>query len=270
MKKVFFLLLTLFVAGLAGTAYAQQMRTLHDDEWCDKSWGYDNDGERYCEVREITLPAGRDLIAVDGRQNGGIKVKGWSRNEILVRTKVTTHARTENDAEDIAAEVEIRTNRTIRADLPDMGRREWASVSYEIFVPRRSNLSLETHNGGISIENVDGDLDFDALNGGVTLSDLAGDVRGETTNGGVTVELTGDEWDGDGMDVRTTNGGVKIYVPDDYSAELETSTVNGKVEVDFPVTVRGRIDSRIATKLGNGGKTIHVKTTNGSVKVRRS
>ena len=263
-----FLLLLLFAA--TGTTQAQQMRTLHNDDWCDRdNWGYNNDGDRYCEVREVTLPANRDMISVDGKQNGGIKVHGWDRNEILVRAKVMAHARNESTAERLAEEVEIRTRRTIYADLPDTGRKEWTWVSYELFVPRQSNLSLETHNGGISIENVDGQMDFEALNGGVKLADLAGDVRGTTTNGGVSVELTGDAWDGAGLDVRTTNGGVKIYVPDHYSAELETSTVNGKVVVDFPVTVRGRIDSRIATTLGRGGKTIHVKTINGSVKVRR-
>lgn len=267
--SLFLLLVAVGLAGL-GTAYAQEQRTLHDDDWCDRDgWEYDNDGARYCEVREITLRAGHDLIAVDGKQNGGVKIRGWNRDEILVRAKVTSHARSAGTAERLAQDVEIRTDRTIYADLPDTRHKEWTSVSYELFVPRRSNLSLETHNGGISIENVAGDLDFDALNGGVSLVNLAGDVRGRTTNGGISVELTGDEWEGQGMDVRTTNGGVKIYVPDDYSAELETSTVNGRVEVDFPVTVRGRVDSRIATTLGRGGRPIHVATTNGSVKVRR-
>jgi len=274
MNKIITPFLALFVIGLmavgCGPADAQQTRTLHDDQWCDRdNWGHDNDGERYCEVREITLSAGRDLITVDGRQNGGIKVEGWDRNEILVRAKVTTHARTEAAAERLAEDIEINTDRTIYADVPKTRRKEWASVSYRLMVPRRSNLSLETFNGGISIENVEGDMDFAALNGGLNLIDLAGDVHGETTNGGVTVELTGKAWKGNGLDVETTNGGVKIYVPDNYSADLETRTVNGHIDVDFPVLVQGRIDRRISTKLGKGGKTIRVITTNGSVKVRR-
>lgn len=251
-------------------ALAQQIRVLHDDAWCEREgWSYDSDGERYCEVREITLHADRDHLAVDGRQNGGIRVEGWNRNEILVRAKVTAHARTETTARNIAEDVAINTERTIYADVPDTRHREWASVSFEVFVPRRSNLSLETHNGGITIENVDGDVDFEALNGGVTLVALAGDVHGRTTNGGITLELTGDEWDGDGLDVRTTNGGVTINIPRDYSANLETSTVNGKLEVDFPITVMGRIDSRLSTRLGDGGRTIHVSTTNGGVRISR-
>ena len=275
MRKSIALFLTLFVIGLTtlgcAPADAQQTRTLHDDEWCDyDKWERDSDSERYCEVREITLSDSRDLIAVDGRRNGGIKVEGWNRDEILVRAKVTAHARTESAAERLAEDVEIHTDGTIYADVPETRRKEWTSVSYQLMVPRRSNLSLETFNGGISIESVEGDMEFEALNGGLNLIDLAGDVRGETTNGGVTVELTGSEWDGDGLDVETTNGGVKIYVPDDYSADLETRTVNGRVEVDFPVMVRGRIDRRISTRLGDGGQLIRVVTTNGGVKVRRS
>ncbi len=93
MRKSIALFLTLFVIGLTtvgcAPADAQQTRTLHDDQWCDHdNWEHDNNGERYCEVREITLAAGRDLIAVDGRRNGGIKVEGWNRKEILVRAKV--------------------------------------------------------------------------------------------------------------------------------------------------------------------------------------
>ena len=87
-------------------------------------------------------------------------------------------------------------------------------------MPRNSNLDLTTLNGGIRITDVSGDISFRATNGGVSLDGLSGDVSGSTTNGGLNVELTGDEWDGAGMDVRTTNGGVKINVPDGYSARL--------------------------------------------------
>ena len=97
----------------------------------------------------------------------------------------------------------------------------------------------------------------------------AGDVRGRTTNGGLRVELDGDEWDGEGLDVQTTNGGVSLYIPDDYSARLVTGTVNGGIRIDFPIMVQGNIGRRITTDLGNGGKTVRVTTTNGGVTVRK-
>src|SRR2546430_4505707 len=38
---------------------------------------------------------------------------------------------------------------------------------------------------------------------------------------------------GEELNVRTTNGGVNLVMPDNYSAHLETSTVNGNVSSDF-------------------------------------
>lgn len=248
-------------------ALAQQTRVIQDDDWCHRQ--YDDDHDRYCEVREFTL-ADRDLIAVDGRANGGIRVEGWNRNEILVRAKVQAHAHSESEAREMAGEVEIETSgREIRSDGPRTGRHEWWSVSYELMVPRESNLDLKTVNGGIKIEGVSGRINFRATNGGIGLSGLGGDVSGSTTNGGLSIHLTGSEWDGDRLDVKTTNGGVKIRIPSGYSAELESGTVNGSLRVDFPITIQGRIDRRIRAELGSGGRPIRAVTTNGGVVISR-
>jgi DUF4097 and DUF4098 domain-containing protein YvlB len=94
-------------------------------------------------------------------------------------------------------------------------------------------------------------------------------VHARTTNGGVDVTLTGEKWDGDALDLHSTNGGVRMRVPEDYSARLETRTVNGGVHVDFPVTVQGRIGREISTTLGKGGALVRAETTNGGVHVSR-
>jgi DUF4097 and DUF4098 domain-containing protein YvlB len=84
------------------------------------------------------------------------------------------------------------------------------------------------------------------------------------------VELAGDSWDGGGMDVETTNGGVTMTIPDGYSAELEVGTTNGGIDIDFPVTIQGRLGRRqLRTTLGDGGSTIRAVTTNGGVRVAR-
>jgi len=142
-------------------------------------------------------------------------------------------------------------------------------VSYELFVPEATDLKLDTMNGGIALHDVKGTVEFKTMNGGVTLDSTAGSVRGRTTNGGVNVSLRGSSWDGEGLDVETTNGGIKVQIPSDYSARLITGTVNGGMRMDFPVTVQGRIDKRLDVTLGQGGPTIRVVTTNGGVIVGR-
>ncbi|HEY8411867.1 MAG TPA: DUF4097 family beta strand repeat-containing protein [Pyrinomonadaceae bacterium] len=222
-----------------------------------------------CEIREQTLsPSG--ALSIDGRQNGGVSVKGWDQNQVLVRARVQTGAPTEAEAADLAKQVRIETSGSkIFASGPEGRENYHWDVSYEVFVPRRSDVSIETHNGGIAIADVSGKIDFEATNGGVVLKRVGGAVRGSTTNGGLMIELTGDRWEGETLDVSTTNGGVNMSVPENYSAHLETGTVNGGLSVDFPVPMERRT-KELAVNLGSGGATIKATTTNGGVHIRRA
>ena len=237
------------------------------DAWCGDGWN-----ERraaHCEVRDATI-AGSNPLDVDAGANGGIRVRGWDRGDISVRSKVVAYAETEADARRLASAVRVDTmGARVRAEGPATASGESWSVSFEIQVPRHAQLTLNTRNGGISIDGFRGTASFRAQNGGVSLTDIGGDIRGETTNGGLSIDLTGDRWDGQGLDVETRNGGVRMTVPEYYSAELETGTTNGRVSVDFPITVHGRFDRRLSTTLGSGGAKVRAITTNGGVTIRR-
>lgn len=268
-----FAVLLLGTLGMATPATAQEReRERTPEEWLRRcrDWGGDDDRVRHCEVRDVTLPRTSGRLSVDGRLNGGIAVRAWDRNEILVRAKIQTWAESEAEARRLAAAIRIRTeDGRISAEESESARRRGWSVSYDVYVPRRSDLDLRTHNGGISVEGVQGRIDVEALNGGVSIRNVQGDLRGGTTNGGVTLSLDGDRWVGEGVDLETTNGGITIIVPERYSARLETGTVNGGMNVDFPITVQGRVGRRLSTTLGSGGPLIRVRTTNGGVTLRR-
>jgi Toastrack DUF4097 len=257
------------VFASAGLAKSQSVTISTDDDWCKRDDDWNDDQFRYCEVREISLDGNRDVIKVDASPNNGIKIHGWDKDDILVRAKVVTIGKSENDARALAREVRLDTDGTIKSDGPKGGPREWFFVSFEVFAPTKSNVDLQSSNGGISISKLNGEARFETTNGGIHLTDLAGKVSGKTTNGGITIDLSGDHWDGDGLNVETVNGGVKIMVPEDYSADLETSTVNGQAKIDFPVTIEGRFDRRLSAKLGDGGRRIRAVTTNGGVLVTR-
>lgn len=253
--------------GVAAFAQKDKDRSLscrNNDNW------YNDRLVGNCEIREQTLAPSGGTIAIDGKQNGGVSVKGWDQNQILVRARVQTGAPTAAEAQALGQQVRIETSGAkIFASGPENRRDYHWDVSYEVFVPRRADLSLETHNGGIAIADVNGRIDFSAVNGGVVLKRVGGAVKGSTTNGGLVVELNGDRWDGETLDVSTTNGGVIISVPENYSAHLETGTVNGSVNTEFPVTVQGRINKQIALNLGSGGATVRATTTNGGVHLKK-
>jgi DUF4097 and DUF4098 domain-containing protein YvlB len=269
MERSIFKILPALCLGLLliPTVGLQAQRVVADDEWCNDAGTGDSRDERFCEVREYTLDP-RGLVQVDAAPNGGISVEGWDRNEISMRVMVQAWSRRGDPAE-IASDIEIRTGNTIGADGPRMGSREGWSVSFRLMVPRESDLDLESNNGGIRIVGVNGDMDFSTLNGGINLEDVGGDVKGRTTNGGVDIHLAGSQWNGTGLDVVTTNGGVTLRIPEDYRATLTTGTVNGGFETDFPITIQGQLRSRsITTDLNGGGPAIKVSTTNGGVRIR--
>ena len=262
------LLVVALIALANGAAMAQKDSKSSLD--CRDSWWDGGRLENHCEIREQTLAAG-GTITVDAGQNGGISVKGSDRSDILVRSRIQTAARSQGEADELAKQILIETGGSrIHAAGPEQRRDLNWSVSFEILVPRRSDLSLEAHNGGIAIAEVNGRIEFNCVNGGVVLRRVGGRVHGGTTNGGLVVELAGDRWDGEELDVRTTNGGVIMSVPENYSAHLETGTVNGNVSVDFPVTVQGRITRELSVNLGFGGATVRAMTTNGGVRLRRT
>jgi len=239
------------------------------DNPCAENDRRNDDDYRHCEVREERLPAGP--LTVDAGQNGGIRVEGWDGHDILIRAVVQATARDEAQAKQLAGQVQVQTGSgRVSASGPERGNREWWSVSYRISVPHRTDLDLNATNGGITIANVTGAITFDTTNGGVRLADLSGRVNGRTRNGGLTVTLGGTQWDGEGLDVETSNGGVTLSIPTPYNAQLETRTVNGGFRFDYPLTLSGELNPRrgISTTLGSGGAPVRVRTTNGGLRLQ--
>ncbi|HYW74795.1 MAG TPA: DUF4097 family beta strand repeat-containing protein [Pyrinomonadaceae bacterium] len=276
-QTVRYFLLVLALAGCGVSAAAQDKQKSEKKSAASLQCQDSNYGDRHyshCEIKEQSAGSG-GAVTVDGKQNGGISIKGWERNDVFVRARIDTHAPTQAEADSLAQQVRIETaGLNIHAEGPaSQDDHQW-SVSFEIFVPQRTDLTLTANNGGISINDVAGRIGFTTKNGGVTLRRVGGAVNGTTTNGGLHVELAGASWQGEMLNVKTTNGGVNLVMPENYSAHIETSTVNGNVASDFPLNVqlneRGRLPKQLSIDLGSGGPTIRATTTNGGVHLART
>jgi hypothetical protein len=62
---------------------------------------------------------------------------------------------------------------------------------------------------------------------------------------------------------------VTLELPEGYNAQLATGTVNGPIDLGFPITIQGSIKRKIETTLGKGGPPVRVFTTNGPLTLRR-
>jgi hypothetical protein len=249
---------------MAGRLPAQSFTTApcegDEGNTANNNWFFGHQ-QRVCEVRRTT-------VNVSGK-NGGIEVIGEERRDIALEARVIVQDSSRDEAQSILREIKIVTDGTIHADGPQMwglSNRSW-SVNYLLHVPRHVSAQLQTANGGIKVTNVDGVIHADTTNGGLTLDDLAGDVHATTVNGGLSVRLDGSQWRGAGLVAKSTNGGVSVKAPENYSAHLIAETVNGGISVGFPVTVQGRIHKQIDTNIGQGGATLHFQTVNGGVSI---
>jgi hypothetical protein len=231
--------------------------------------------DRACEIRESNMAATGQLN-VDASPNGGVSVKAWDKNEILVRAKVEAWADSKSEAQSRLALVKVITegNKVYTKGPDERGQRNrgW-SASFEIFVPAHTGLDMNSVNGGMHVEGVNGAMNLRTVNGGIHLSDVAGNVKGETVNGGVHVTLSGARWSG-GLDLHTVNGGVTVAVPDSVNAAITAQTVHGGISSDFSgarITKGqwGAGPNSLELNLGSGGAPIKLETVNGGVHVQR-
>jgi len=261
--------LALGFSTIAAPAFAQLQNNTEKQLTCSNG-GYDSDRARHCEMREQTAPSiGR--LTVEEVRNGGATVKGWLRNDVLVRARVEASADTEAAAAGMVRQVSVDTSGgQVRAIGPESVNDSGWSVTYEIFVPQTTDLTLKAHNGGIAISDVRGQIRFEGHNGGVRLNRVAGDVAGTTVNGGIQVNLTGATWEGRQLEVSTHNGGVSINMPSNYSGHFQAETQQGHIQTNFPVNVTGNQKPRnLDFQLGGSGPLIHVSTINGGVNMHR-
>jgi hypothetical protein len=268
------IVLALLTIVAVGSFAEGQMRDNHDKQLnCDQAY---RDRARNCDVRETTMgPSGK--LEIEPGRNGGIMVKGWSQTSVLVRARVEVWAANDADAQRLASQIRVDTpGGVIRATGPDTNgffpgsQDEGWAVSLEVFAPWSTDLTLDSHNGGITVSDIRGRIEFQAHNGGVHLARLAGDVSGETHNGAIQVELQGNSWEGRQLDLSSYNGAVTLSMPASFSAALETHSSRGSVSSDFPINVTGRIDqSDMHFNIGSGGPLIKISTHNGGIRLRR-
>ena len=239
------------------------------DDWVQRCEARgDSERATRCEARSYTLPATRSLT-VDASPNGGVNVVASDRSDILVTARLQAQAPTEAEAREILSDLRVETaNGEVRAEGPERtgNRRGW-SVSFEVLVPRSTALDVASVNGGVSVRGTRASVDASTVNGGITLLDVSGTVRGSTTNGGIDVTLTGERWQGEELQLGTTNGGITLRVPSNFNARLVASTVHGDIDTDFPLTIQGRVGRRVEGTLGSGGPTVRLTTTNGGIRL---
>ncbi|HLY18146.1 MAG TPA: DUF4097 family beta strand repeat-containing protein [Bryobacteraceae bacterium] len=152
----------------------------------------------------------------------------------------------------------------------------------------RGSLDVQTSNGGIEVQNLEGSASLHTSNGRVHAEDVRGAVEADTSNGGInirlgkpeagrpvkletsngSIELSMDAVNQNEIRASTSNGGITVRLPEGIGANLTAHASNSSISTEFDVATQGAIEKHhLEGKIGGGGPTIELTTSNGSIRV---
>lgn len=123
-----------------------------------------------------------------------------------------------------------------------------------------------TSNGKIEVETMEGTAFLSTSNGGLDLQEVTGEIDAETSNGGIS--YSGDMIPGGDNRLVTSNGNVNVELLGTPSVELDASTSNGDVTCELSITATTTSDEHLVGTIGDGEADLYIRTSNGNVIIR--
>lgn len=203
--------------------------------------------------------------------NGNVTIESWQRNEVEIRWTIS--AESQHGLDRVEVQIDTRSE-SVSIDT-DYSRQKskWrgdsASVEFWLKVPVGARLSeISLINGSLKLTDLAGNIDASLVNGKLRASGLSGDVELSTVNG--SIEVSFDRLGGSQrVDLDSVNGSLEIRIPRNSDAEIEASTVHGRIRNDFGLEVdKGRyVGSDLKGTLGNGSARVELDNVNGSIDI---
>jgi hypothetical protein len=134
-------------------------------------------------------------------------------------------------------------------------------------------ITLATGDGSVTLDDAQGDVDVDTGDGSVSVAGRLGIVKLHTGDGSITFRAEPGTTMKDNWSLTTGDGGVSVYLPSDFGAQLDAHTGDGTIRNELPIkTHDGGENSRRTVKgqLGTGGRTLRIRTGDGSVRLKTS
>lgn len=243
--------------------------------------------------------------------DGAIQIQSWDKADVLVQIEKRGPTRESVNALDVKSsqdgdriDVEVLKPRATF----NVGVRLSATARLNVWLPRQSDVQARSGDGSILVEHLKGKIDLHTGDGSIRATDIDGEVRLNTGDGSITADdiqgrLAVDTGDGsvtvsgdvsglhihtgdgsivyraqartsmsDDWEITTGDGGVSLYLPSDFSAELDAHTGDGAIRNDLDVVAGGggEINRRtVRGRLGDGGRQLRIRTGDGGIRLRK-
>ena len=165
---------------------------------CDiqiESWGQAK--HEITVQQQAPLATGSTLVAETSF--GSITITGAETADCSVIANICGRAPTEEEARELAEQVEIKLETagntlTVRAEKPPNKNRRSVSISYDIVVPKQTNIECASSYGAIKLTNINGNTNGKTSSGSITVDNIEGSTDLNTSYGSVKCRnITGDK-----------------------------------------------------------------------------
>lgn len=151
------------------------------------------------------------------------------------------------------------------------GRSIDVSVDFVVHLPAGTPLHASMVSGDVVAQGVRSDVRATTVSGDVTVS-TSGVARASTVSGNLDVALGSTGWDD--LEYSTVSGDITVRLPEGAGTEVEMTSLSGDFESDFDVVLRGRtgrrwVGSAVRGTIGEGGRSLTLKTVSGDVRLLR-
>lgn len=225
-------------------------------------------------TRSYTLAEGGE-VSINAR-SGTVDVEAVDGTTVDVRAERIAHAVNDAAAAEILPRITIKEDvgpQTVSLRTEPLGGiviGVTVEVNYKVRAPRSALVRLRSVNGSINVRGFSGRVILNGSNGGVTGEDLGGGVEARWANGPVKIAIG--SFKADLVDIRVTNGSLRLTLPDTANANLNASATNGTIDVSALELERLGEQSgrRVRGRLNAGGTPIDLVTVNGNITVEPS
>jgi len=230
-----------------------------------EGWSGRAKSERTVELQH-PMASGSSLAV--STASGSIDVTGQDTDHVQVVATIQARAATEQEAQELADQVEIRFQESgdklvVKADRPD--NLHWnrsISISYVITVPRQTQVDCDSASGSLKLRDLTGNVNAHTASGSVEGAQIKGFVRLRSSSGSVHCENVS----GGDVDLDTASGGVRLSDASDIGT-CRAHSSSGSVRVQNVQADAIRMDSGSGGVTAEDVKCSHLNARSGSGQV---
>jgi DUF4097 and DUF4098 domain-containing protein YvlB len=231
--------------------------------------------------RTVPLPSSRRVVVQN--LNGNVEVTSWDGDRVRLVAVKSARAVSDSRARAYLRDLQVQVveedgELLIRTRMPgaEGGLKALITctgvdghVNYRLQVPRGALVAATTVNGDVEVSRLPSPVRVASTNGSITVLEVRGEVDATSVNGNIQVDMR-QAAARKPMELSTVNGSILVYLPAEFRGFVDARTTNGSVDSDLPLQVQGRRSrSRLLGSLNGGQTKLVLRTTNGSILLRR-